>query len=79
MKKLFLAVLAVFTLSSCSDGLVTAFSTGDLITPDHSYEVDTWGTNSEVYEFTSRANPNVTCVFVMLDSGSAMGLQCFNK
>jgi len=79
MKKLFLAALAIFALSSCSDGAISAFSTGDLITPDHSYEIDTWGSNSEVYEFTSRANPNVTCVFVMLDAGNDMGLQCFNK
>ncbi len=77
--KLFLTALIVLALSSCSDGAISAFSTGDLMSPNHSYEIDTWGANSEIYEFTPKSNANKTCVFVMLDDGAAMGLQCFNK
>lgn len=47
--------------------------------PTHEYELDTWMENSEVYEFTPMSNPGYTCVMLMLDSGSAMGLQCFPK
>lgn len=50
-----------------------------LMEPAFEYEIDTWGSNSEVYEFTPRSNKNYTCVFVMLDSGNDMGLQCFPK
>ena len=50
-----------------------------LVEPDHEYEIDTWMSNSEVYEFTPRGNMNYVCVFVMLDSGDDMGLQCFPK
>jgi len=66
-------------LAGCSDGVFTTTTTNDLVTPDHNYEIDTWGTNSEVYEFTPKNNTNKTCIFVMLDSGEAMGLQCFDK
>jgi hypothetical protein len=77
--KLLLAAFMMAVLTSCSDGVVTAFSTGELVTPDHSYEIDTWGTNSEIYEFTPKNDPTATCVFVMLDSGNDMGLHCFKK
>lgn len=43
------------------------------------YEIDTWGFNSEVYEFTPKTNEKYTCVMLMLDSGNSMGLQCFPK
>ena len=77
--KLLLTALIMGVLTSCSDGAVSAFSTGELSDPDYSYEIDTWGSNSEIYEFTPKSNTDITCVFVMLDSGVAMGLQCFDK
>jgi hypothetical protein len=46
--------------------------------PVAEYELDTWGTNSEVYEFTLKSVPNKTCVMLMLDSGKAVGLQCMS-
>jgi len=54
-------------------------TTGKLATPSHEYEIDTWGSNSEVYEFTPRSNNNKTCIFVILDNGKAMSMQCFDK
>ena len=76
-----LLTISVFAaaLIGCSDGALTTATTNDLMTPDHNYEIDTWGTNSEIYEFTPKSNSRKTCVFVMLDSGSDMGLQCFDK
>lgn len=47
-----------------------------LIDPDYYYEVDTWGTNADVWEFTPRSNPNYTCVNV---GEQSRALQCFPK
>lgn len=72
--------LAMFAgIIGCSDGMVATYTTNALITPDYAYEIDTWGGNSEIYEFTPQSAPNMTCVMYMLDSGKAMGLQCFPK
>lgn len=46
---------------------------------DYAYELDTWQENSEVYEFTPKANPDRACIMLMLDSGADMGLSCFPK
>jgi len=48
-----------------------------LIDPDFYYEIDTWGTNADVFEFTPRSNPDYTCVNV--GGGSSRALQCFPK
>ena len=48
-------------------------------TPDYAYELDTWQENSEIYEFTPKANTDLACVMLMLDSGKDMGLSCFPK
>ena len=83
MRKLLLAALTATLLSTQAfafwSGPTTAPSTGKLVAPTHEYEIDTWGTNSEVYEFTPRSNTHKTCVVFMLDSGKAMGMQCFDK
>ena len=50
-----------------------------LMQPDHEYEVDTWGYNSEVYEITPRSNPGYSCLMWMLDSGQSMSVACFPK
>lgn len=75
MKKLLIITVLVFGLAAC-DGAPSSVS---LVDPDHAYEIDTWFENSEVYEFTPKSNSNYTCVMLMLDSGAAMGLQCFPK
>ena len=68
---------SLFLLSACDGGPdIHGFK---LIQPDHEYEVDTWGFNSEVYEITPRNNHNYTCLMWMLDSGSSMSIDCFPK
>lgn len=85
MKKHIIAALIVATFvvanpaSAFFDSPLSAPSTGKLIQPDHEYEIDTWGSNSEIYEFTPRSHTGYTCVMLMLDNGNAMGLQCFPK
>ncbi len=82
MKKTILIIISIVWLpliiSGC-DALDPDIQNNPLIEPDFEYEIDTWGSNSEVYEFTPRSNKSYTCVFVMLDSGGDMGLQCFPK
>lgn len=72
-----LSVVGILGFSGC-DGTVDTNSY-PLVQPDAEYEIDTWGSNSEVYEFTPKTLPNKTCIMVMLDSGKAMGLQCYDK
>jgi len=83
MKRLLLTVLALAMLSTQAmaffSSSTSAPTTSKLVQPAHEYEIDTWGSNSEVYEFTPRSNTSYTCVMFMLDSGNAMGLQCFPK
>jgi len=74
-----LAVLSCLVFISGCDGIKPDVQNNPLIEPDHEYEIDTWGANSEIYEFTPRANKGYSCVFVMLDSGGDMSLQCFPK
>ncbi len=76
---LLLVISLTALLSTGCDAIDPDIQNNPLVEPDHEYEIDTWRANSEVYEFTSRANKNYTCVFVMLDNGRAMGLQCFPK
>lgn len=40
--------------------------------PDFAYELDTWGSNSEVYEFTPEGNPSLSIIMLMLDNGKAV-------
>lgn len=75
--KIAMVLAAAFMLSAC-DGAVDT-SDFALAQPDAEYELDTWGFNSEVYEFTPRTAPHKTCVMLMLDNGRAVGLQCFDK
>jgi len=35
-----------------------------LYDPDYYYELDTWGSNADVFEFTPKSNPNYTCISV---------------
>jgi hypothetical protein len=82
MKKLLIVLSFIclpLTLAGCADGFWDTPTTNDLMSPDANYEIDTWGANSEIYEFTPTTAKHMTCVMFMLDSGEAMGLDCFPK
>ena len=71
-------------LDSGADMAIDCFPVGvkgekGKLTPDFSYELDTWQENSELYEFTPRMNINYACLMYMLDSGNAMDLKCRPK
>lgn len=73
MKKLMM-VLTVMFLPVVFMGGCKAPTTSDLKTPDAVYEIDTWGTNSEVYEFHTLTGRH--CVVFMLDNLKAMDMEC---
>ncbi len=83
MSKRLTAVIALAAaatvLTGCDNGAFTTPTTNQLETPDYNYEIDTWGANSEVYEFTPKSHPGKFCVMLMLDNAQSMGLQCFDK
>ena len=61
--------IATFVLAGCK-----APTTTDLIQPDAAYEIDTWGSNSEVYEFTTTTGRK--CVVFILDNLKSTSLEC---
>lgn len=79
MFKTTILALIVLVVAACDISPLGAPSTNDLMKPAHAYEIDSWGANSEIYEFIPKSNPNVVCIMFMLDSGKAMGLDCFDK
>lgn len=83
MKKLLLGLLALALLSLNAHAFFTSKvsspTTGKLVAPTHEYEIDTWGSNSEVYEFTPRSNRDMTCVVFMNDAITSITMQCFKK
>lgn len=74
---LLVSALALLALSGC-DG-TTDLNSFPLQEPAFEYEIDTWGFNSEVYEFNPMSAPNKACVMLMLDGGNSVALQCFDK
>jgi hypothetical protein len=76
MKKLLILIPLLPTFLTACDGQPDA-SSFPLQKPSYEYEIDTWGANSEVYEITPKSSPNHRCVMLMLDSGNAVGFDCF--
>jgi len=78
-KQLLIGITAALLLVGCGSGAFTTPSTAELITPLH-YELDTWGANSEVYEFTTQMRGSgITrqhCVVFITDSLAATAMQC---
>lgn len=82
MKKILLGIMALGVLTSANaffTSKVSSPTTGKLVSPTHEYEIDTWGSNSEVYEFTPRSNRSMTCVVFMNDAITSITMQCFKK
>ena len=42
----------------------TITGSNPLYDPDYYYELDIWGSNADVFEFTPRSNPSYTCISV---------------
>lgn len=72
----FVGVYAFTNIIQNGIGKVTGSS---LETPDYSYELDTWKENSEIYEFTSKTDPNMVTIMFMLDNGMDVAIQTIPK
>lgn len=81
MKKLLTALTATVIIGCqpAAAGINDIFNNVPLQKPDANYELDTYGANSEVYEFTPVTAPEKTCVVFMLDNLKSMSMQCFDK
>jgi hypothetical protein len=77
--KLLIVLLSVLlvSLSGCN-GSAGEYG-GKLIRPVNVYEVDGWGSNPDIYEFTPDGHPHMTCLILTSGGDSANGLQCFEK
>lgn len=75
--KIVVAAAMLLTLTAC-DGTIDT-NNYPLMQPDAEYELDTWGNNSELYEFTPKSNSNITCIVFILDNGTSTSMQCFKK
>lgn len=73
MKKI-LILLPLLLFFSCSSPHLTA-----LEKPLHSYELDTFMANSEIYEFIPKWDPESLCVVYILDNLKSTSMQCFKK
>jgi len=80
MRKLYLTMiiaLCMFVNAGESHAILYA---NELITPNYSYEVDTFMENSEIYEFVPKISPRHRCVVFVLDSLSgrdSASIACF--
>lgn len=77
MKKLILVALAAILATGC-DGISDP-SSYPLQDVDAAYEIDGWGTNPDIYEWTPKGNPGYVCVYVVSGSDGPVGVQCFPK
>jgi len=74
--KLLVAVAAMGLLSACNG---PANTTGVLIDPVRTYEVDGWGSNPDILEFTPMAHPDKTCLILVSGGDKAAGIECWDK
>ena len=50
-----------------------------LLTPTNVYEVDGWGSNPDIYEFTPIGHEHMTCLILVSGGDQSGGLECFSK
>jgi hypothetical protein len=73
MKKLWL--LSLLLLTAC-DGEVNPQS-WPLEQAKYTYEIDGWGANPDIYEFTPKSNPNYSCILAVSGVDELKTMFCF--
>jgi|GEM_PF-2783685 len=79
MKKIIVSMAMAMVIAFASVSSAGVFGQDELRKTDAGYEIDTWGANSEVYEFTPKTAPWKTCVVYLTDNIRAAAMQCFDK
>lgn len=69
--------LTALSISGCSPNLVNINT--ETIDPDVVYEVDAWGSNPDIIEFTPIGHKNMTCLLLVSGGDTAAGMSCFPK
>ena len=72
-----LIVLAMVAIIAGCDGVVDP-TTNELLSPV-SYEIDGWGSNPDIYEWSPKGNPNYVCVYVVSGADGPAGVQCIPR
>lgn len=75
---LLLAVSLTALLVAGCDGTPDA-KTWPLSDPEHVYEIDAWGTNPDLLEFTPKSNPNYFCVLAVSGMDELKTMFCMPK
>lgn len=78
MKIVYLFSIISFLLLVGCDGTPNA-TTWPLMQPEHSYEIDAWGTNPDLLEFTPKGNPDYFCVLAITGSDKLQTMFCMPK
>jgi len=75
--KIILASLFIVFLIGC-DGTPST-QTWPLEQPEHSYEIDAWGTNPDLLEFTPKHNPDYFCILAVSGGDELKSIFCMPK
>ena len=68
------------TLLAVTLGLATAPAmAGSTYKPQRHYEVDAWGFDPDIYEFTPEGHPHMTCLILVSGGDTSAGISCFPK
>lgn len=74
-----IAATMMMGLTACGDAGKGVSSRDALISPEKVYEVDGWGSNPDIYEFTPVGHEHMTCLMLVSGGDKAAGLNCFPK
>lgn len=78
MKKVILMVVVLGMFTGCQPQS-RKNGGGVLLDPVREYEVDGWGSNPDIYEFTPVGHPSKTCLILVSGGDQAGGIACFDK
>jgi hypothetical protein len=77
MKKLLLLLMVAALLVGC-DGTPST-KTWPLQQPESSYEIDAWGTNPDILEFTPKGQPDYLCILAVSGMDELKTMFCVPK
>ena len=78
MKKLFILISFILIASTAQAGWIASVANSDLpeVKPESKYELDTYGFDVRIYEWTPKDNKNVRCVLAAGNENSS-GVACY--
>ena len=79
MKKLLLVSVLLLGLTACNSEASWGGNDGKMVEPTRQYEVDAWGSNPDIYEFTPKGYPNKVCLILVSGGDTSAGIECFDK